>query len=198
MMRFLISFKHRHPKAWALVEEVNGFLFRLRYGRLEKTASEVLRDGSVAGCGFSVIRVEDLPRLEAFLARQDQDNLRWFHPHPFDGASLKKIMRNPSYLLMKASDPDDNLVGYFFLRGFFIGRAFAGLIVDRDWQNRDIGTWMWQAMAAICSRRGLRMQATISTDNKPSMASCLKGTSVIEQKPLEDGYLAVECKQKPI
>ena len=33
MMRFLISFKHRHPKAWALVEEVNGFLFRLRYGR---------------------------------------------------------------------------------------------------------------------------------------------------------------------
>ena len=198
MMDFLISFKHRHPKAWSLVEEANGLLFRLRYGRMKETAEDVLKDITVAGCGFSMIREEDLPLLVQFLERQDQENLQWFHPHPFDADSLKRCWRNPSYLMMKATDREGSFVGYFFLRGFFIGRAFAGLIVDRPWQNREIGTGMWRAMAAICRRRGLRMQATISTDNKPSLASCRKGTSVIGQKALKDGYLAVECENKTI
>ncbi|MCR5547564.1 MAG: GNAT family N-acetyltransferase [Bacteroidales bacterium] len=196
MMGFLVSFKRRFPVIWSMVETVNGMLFRLRYGRHAEVVEDILGGCSVAGCRFSMVSKEDLPALEGFLSRQDEDNLKWFHPHGFDGTSLRRLYNNASFLMMKVLAPDGRLVGYFFLRGFFTGRAFAGLIVDREWQNRGIGSQIWKAEAAICNRFSLRMQATISPDNKPSLASCRNGTSVIGSHPLGDNYLAVECKTK--
>ena len=196
MIECLVSFKHRHPGAWSAVESVNGALFRLRYGKAESTAEMVLKDCTAAGCSYSLVAEEDLPLLEQFLFRQDEDNLKWFRPHAFDIGTLKRLYRNPSFLMMKSASPEGQIIGYFFLRCFFIGRAFAGLIVDREWQNHGIGTQIWRAEAAVCNRLGLRMQATISRDNKPSMASCSKGTCMEEAETMEDGYIAVECKMK--
>lgn len=196
MIERLVSFKRRHPKAWSLVESVNGAFFRLRYGKVEETAEDVLKGFSAAGCPFSLIEEEDLVSLESFLKGQDEDNLKWFKPHGFDADTLGRLYRNPSFVMMKVTGPDGRFTGYFFLRCFFTGRAFAGLVVDRDWQNRGIGTQIWRALAGVCDRLGLRMQATISRDNKPSMASCSKGTCMEETETMEDGYIAVECKMK--
>ena len=196
MIKYLVSFKRRHPKLWSLVECINGGLFRLLYGKVEKVAGSVLEDYYAAGCTFSVVTAQDLPFLEHFLAGQDRDNLKWFNPHGFDEATLKRLFRNPSFLMMKATGPEECITGYFFLRCFFIGRAFAGLMVDPGWQNLGIGSRMWEAEAAICKRLHLRMRATISIDNKPSIASCRNGTDVKELERLEDGYMAVECKTK--
>ena len=197
MIKYLVSFKRRYPKVWSLVECINGGIFRLLYGKVEKVVETMLKGYSVAGCGFSAVTEQDLPGLGRFLARQDGDNLKWFNPHGFDEATLKRLFRNPSFLMMKVTEGEsDSIVGYFFLRCFFIGRAFAGLVVDRNWQNRGIGSKIWEAEAAICNRLRLRMRATISLDNKPSIASCRNGTDVKELERLEDGYMAVECKTK--
>ena len=196
MIRCLVAFKRRFPRAWNLVESANGGLFRLRFRRIDNVAATVLDKVDVAGCRFSLLEENDLPALESFLTGQNEESLTWFHPHAFDRKTLDRLFRNPSFVMMKVTTPDGAMVGYFFLRCFFIGRAFAGLLVDSAWRNRGIGTAIWAACAAICARAGLRMQATISTENKPSIASCRKGTDYRELQALEDHYLAVECKQK--
>lgn len=196
MIGFLVSFKRRHPRVWAIVESVNGALFCLRYGRVERVAASVLEDYHVAGCSFSVVEERDLTQLETFLAGMSEDSLKWFRPHDFDGATLRRLFLNPAFLMMAVKDPDGSLVGYFLLRCFFIGKSFAGLIVDPEWYGRDIGCSIWEASSVICSRLGLRMLATISEENIPSLESCRKGTDVTELERLGNGYILVECKAK--
>ena len=196
MISALIRFKRNCPHCWRRFEKINGVLFRLRYRKKAQIAETVLDATQAAGCRFSILKKEDLPKLEQFLSRQAEDNLTWFRPHAFDQETLEWLFRNPAFLMMQVTAPDGSMVGYFFLRGFFVGRAFAGLIVDKPWQNQGIGTAIWAACAEICQYARLRMQATISTDNKPSMASCRKGTDILGMQALENHYLAVECKLK--
>ena len=196
MIKVLVAFKRRFPGAWRLVERANGFLVRLRYREIERIAETVLEEVRVDGCRFSLLQKEALPELERFLTGQDEGNLTWFRPHAFDRTTLERLFRNPAFLMMTVTAPDGSMAGYFFLRCFFVGRAFAGLIVDRPWQNQGIGTSIWAACAEICQYSSLRMQATVSTENKPSLVSCRKGTDIQEMRVLDDHYLALECKKK--
>ena len=196
MIQALIKIKHRFPSLWDGVEVINGALFRFRCRGLSAAAESVLGTRSAAGCRFSRVEEADLEPLAAFFRRQGPEDMVWFHPHAFDLKSLRKRFRNPAFLMMKASAPDGETVGYFFLRCFFIGRAFAGLYVVRPWRSQGIGTAMWASCAEISQRAGLRMQATISADNQASIRSCRKGTEAHLVKELDDPYLAVECQQK--
>ena len=196
MIKFLVKFKRSHPGAWEMVEKVNGSLFRLFYGNVSKKADEILAGQSVSGCSFATVKEADLDSLERFLNSQPKDYLEWFNPHDFDRKTLERLFKNPSFLMMKVCSEAGEMVGYFFLRSFFIGRSFGGLLVDRDWQNRGIGSRIWHLQTLICKRCGLKMRATISTDNKPSVASCRKGTAMTELQKLENGYIAVECKSE--
>lgn len=196
MIAALIALKRKAPWLWHRVEDVNGFLFSFRYRRLPQQAADVLAGVQVADYRFSLLGKEDLPALETFLKAQPKDYLTWFAPHSFESKELYRLWRNPAFLMMKVTGADGSMAGYFFLRGFFIGRAFAGLIVDKSQQNQGIGTAIWASCADICSRAGLTMQATISPDNQPSMVSCENGTEVQPIANLDDGYLAVRCSPK--
>ncbi len=197
MIGAFVGIKHRIPFLWNFVEGINGQLFKLRSRKLPPIADSILGDISVAGCRFSLMERNDIPALAELLKRQDPEYLVWFGPHPFDQRTLERLYRNPAFLMMKVTESEGRMTGYFFLRCFVIGRAFAGLLVDRDWQNRGIGSAIWAACAAICRCAGLRMQATISADNKASVASCHKGADTQQIAILKDNYMAVECRPKP-
>ena len=197
MIRAFVGIKRRFPVLWNCVEWINGQLFKLRCRKLPQMATSILEDVSVAGCRFSLMEKNDMPALAELIGRQEPEYLVWFGPHPFDRKTLERLYRNPSFLMMKVTETEDRMIGYFFLRCFVIGRAFAGLLVDKTWQNQGIGSAIWAACAAICRSAGLRMQATISADNKASVASCRKGTDTQQIAMLKDNFMAVECRPKP-
>ena len=194
MIKFLVGFKHRCPGAWEVVEKVNGALFKVFFGNISKKADAILDGESVAGCSFATVKIDDLQSLGQFLESQPKEYLEWFNPHDFAPKTLERLFKNPAFLMMKVCSGTGEMVGYFFLRCFFVGRSFAGLLVDHDWQNKGIGSRIWHLQSLICKRCNLKMRATISTDNKPSIASCRKGTAMTELQKLENGYIAVECK----
>ena len=88
------------------------------------------------------------------------------------------------------------IVGYHFLRCFFTGKAFHGLIVADDMAGRGIGTHMWALAADICQRLDLDMQATIHPDNIASLTSCRRGCDTTIIATLPNGYLQVKCRKR--
>lgn len=196
MTTLLLFIKHHCAWLWGLTERLNGWLFGIRYGDLSHTAHQVLADHPVSDrfC-FTLVEHTDLPIPADFLSGHPQEYVACFHPHPFDPATLERLFHNRAFLLMKVTDRTDNrLAGYFFLRCFFIGRAFHGLIVDRQMQGHGIGTTMWALSMKISQAAHLRMFATISCDNTASLVSCHKALKVCVCKELPNNYQLVECK----
>ena len=197
MTSLLISIKHRCPRIWQAVELVNGWLFAWRCPGFGHAAAEVMAEYDCGEFGFAPVVAEDIPALSEFLNRQPAESREHFDPHGFDAETLTRLLRNPAFVMMKAVCRDGgSLVGYFFLRCFFIGRAFHGLIVDRSYTNCGLGTSMWAVSSQICYRCGLRMFATVSRHNAASLASARRGTQVTVTEELAGGYLLVECKPK--
>lgn len=198
MTSFLIFIKHCFPRVWKTVEWINGLLFGLLYRHMEQKASGVLRQYFVPNYEFSVVKKEDLSGLSIFLLDQPRERLVYFSPHEFDLATLKRLFANRAFLMMKVTSSSGRRIqGYFFLRCFFIGKAFHGLIVDRSAEGKSIGTSMWALSMQVCNDMGLRMFATISTHNIASLASAGKATQVNIRKMWANDYLLIECRRKP-
>ena len=172
-------------------------IFFLRHRNIIRLAIEVLENSSSEGYEFSLATQDDVPGLMAFLNSQPEESFRYFRPHRFDEKTLRRIIKGYSFLVMKVTDAvSDEIKGYFFLRCFCDNRAFAGLLVDHQLQDRGIGTFIWTACSSICKSLGIRMFATIDRKNLSSLRSCDKGTEIISRKELYDDYLLVECRMK--
>lgn len=192
----LIRLKHACPALWRVVEWGNSQLMALRYSRL--------RDQAVVACRtiacpsqteWSLVTPDDAPSLSAFLTPMPERLTAWFAPHPFDPATLRRMACGNSFVMFKVTH-GGRIVGYHFLRCFFTGKAFHGLIVADDMAGRGIGTHMWALAADICQRLGLDMQATIHPDNIASLTSCRHGCDATIISTLSNGYLQVKCRKK--
>lgn len=197
MTSLLIFLKHHCPWFWRAVEWVNGRLFALRYPAARRVAVEVLQECTNEVFLFSLVQTSDLPALSAFCTGQPEGYLAHFDPHRFDVSTFGRLLKNPAFVLMKITNVSDgSLVGYFFLRGFCIGRAFHGLLVAEQYRNRGLGSAMWSASMQLCTRLGLRMFATVSEQNAASLASACRATETVVAERLANGYLLIACKPK--
>lgn len=197
MINVIIKLKHTFPALWALTEKVNSTLFSFIYKTLDQTTSDILNNYSKEGFIFSKLQEADINDLMDFRKRQDNSYLIYFDPHPFNRETIEKMLLFKSYSLMKINEKSSGrLVGYFFLRCFFIGKAFHGLITDNKFVNRGLGTSMWEISMRICDRMGLRMFATISKHNTPSLTSAKKATMVRIVENLDNDYYLIECGPK--
>ena len=174
------------PFIWEMVEWGNSALFQVRYGRKDKSA--VLEQYP----GFAEVQVADVPALARFFAAQPGEAFQFFRPHEFDAKTLRKLQRRKSFLMYCVRDEEGRIVGYFFLRCFFIGKAFLGTMVDVNSQGKGIGTQMCLCAMDIAQALGLRMFETISKENIASLRSTEKvlDTRIVEE--MANGYLYIE------
>ena len=93
-------------------------------------------------------------------------------------------------------DSENRIIGYFFLRCFFIGKAFLGKMVDVNAQGKGIGTQMCLCAMDIAKALGLRMFETISKDNIASLRSTEKVLDVRIVEEMDNNYLYIEDLRK--
>ena len=197
MVAILISLKHRFESVWGLIEKINNLLFGFTYPKIKRHHFSELNEVTSDEFDFSKVEMTDVDALIDLRKRQRNEYLRYFDPHRFDEPTLEKMIKSNAYILMKVTTKrQKEVVGYFFLRCFFIGKAFHGLIVDEKYTNRGIGSLMWRISNDICTACRLRMYATVSKNNIPSLVSAGKGTDVVIKKTLPDDFLLIECKRK--
>lgn len=197
MVGFLIYLKRRFESLWGLVEKINAVLLGIFYPKITRCNSTALNEIPSTEFDFSMVRTEDIDALIELRKRQTNDYLKYFDPHRFDEQTLRKMIGNKAYILMKVTPKKQKeVVGYFFLRCFFIGTAFHGLIVDERYTNRGMGTLMWKISNEICTAHRFKMYATVSKNNLPSLVSAGKATDVTVKKNLPNDFLLIECKRK--
>lgn len=182
--------KDRLPFIWNLIESANEKLFQLRYGsRLQNVPACLEQYQDVYRIKEATL--EDVQSMVAFFARQPEEAYTYFQPHDFDEKSIKRLVKNKAYLIFLVCN-DKDIVGYYFLRCFFIGKSFLGKMVDHGHQGKGIGKMMCLSAMDVATVLHLRMFETISKDNISSLYSTQKvlDTRIIEE--MENNYIYIE------
>lgn len=181
----------KFPFVWHLIEWLNEKLFLLCYGRKLPEISTVLENYQVI-YQIQEASLKDVPKLVSFFAEQPKGSFIYFHPHGFDEKSICQLVKRRSYLLYLVLDPDNVIVGYFFLRCFFIGKCFLGKMVDHEHQGKGIGQMMCLKAMDIATLLRMRMFETISKENLSSLYSTQKVLDTKIIKEMDNNYIYIE------
>lgn len=198
MTGIIVKVKHRFPALWSIVESVNGGLCRLRFIRRSEAADAAIASlPPIEGYAWSRVEPNDAEALSRFFTRQKEERLTYFRPHRFDPATLRRMARSGGFVMLKVTAATSGeIVGYHFLRLFFNGTIFHGLIVGEGHEGHGLGTQMWRLGAAIAESLGSDMEATISEANAASLTSCRNAVEVVETTPIADGYLHLRLRPR--
>ena len=182
--------QERFSFIWDFIEILNSWIFTLLYGRKLKGIQPILTKHQ----GDFIVReatLKDVDAIVTFFEAQPKESFVFFKPHPFDAPTTKKLIKNKSYLFFIVLD-GNKVVGYYFLRSFFVGKSYLGKLVDYRYRGKGIGKMMCLSAMEIAIHCGLRMYETISKDNLASLYSTQKvlDTRIIEE--MEDNYIYIE------
>ena len=162
------------PWLWDLVDIVNSFLVRIRYGDKLDLVENVICSKDYFKCkssdNFYVVPIRSVNSddLVEFFACQPTESFRFFKPHGFDIKSIKKLQKN---------------------------RAFLGYVVKDITKDKiaGLGTTMNLLLNKVGFGIGLRLFETVSKDNVASYRSAISASSfrVIEELPYNELYLEI-------
>lgn len=176
------------PWLWEIIEELNAVFCGVKIGdgtHLQKCLS----------VGVCIANIKDAGRLADFFARQPEDSFKWFRPHGFDEATLRKLLRRESYIIY-VMEEDDEIIGYAFLRCFVNGKCFLGKMVDVNHQGKGVCTKLCAVGMNMVETLGWRMFESINKENIGSMKASQKACDVIVVEELEDGDVLIEDRPK--
>ena len=172
------------PWMWDRVEALNAAICGVKIGEWRKL-QEVMSDG------VRLVDVNDASRLADFFARQPEESYRWFRPHAFDEATMRKLLGRKSYIIY-VQEEDGEIVGYAFLRCFANGKSFLGKMVDVNHQGKGVCTTLCKVGMDLATKTGFRMFESINKANIGSMKASQKACDVLILEELEDGDVLIE------
>jgi RimJ/RimL family protein N-acetyltransferase len=168
MYIFLRYLKNKLPLIWSIFEIVNNALVRavLQKKRYAIDAC-VLSQPSSQGIVYRSCKPSDATRISLFFQELGPDDRKYFSPFEFNLERIKAILRSSGFLFFSA-ERGNRIVGVFFLRFFFDGRAFLGFVVHKDARGLGIGKSMVSALKKGCLESGIRLFSSVSMQNIPS------------------------------
>lgn len=172
------------PWMWDRVEALNAAICGVKIGERRKL-QEVMSDG------VRLVDVNDASKLADFFARQPEESYRWFRPHAFDEATMRKLLGRKSYIIY-VQEEDGEIVGYAFLRCFANGKSFLGKMVDVNHQGKGVCTTLCKVGMDLATKTGFRMFESINKANIGSMKASQKACDVLILEELEDGDVLIE------
>lgn len=186
--------KQRFPALFRAVELVARSVTVLRFGRRIRSAiNEGMIQGWVATepALMRTLNVADGVTLYAFLAEQSEGHMRYFRPHDFEPAALRRVLASSAYMNYGLF-VGNVLAGYALLKVAPTGSAFIGLLVAPRFTGLGLGRFMtgylyWQASLA-----GLRARSTICRHNSASLRSHRAVAEYTVVAELPNDYLMIE------
>lgn len=190
--RFLIFIKRRVSLVWLPIDWVNTLCFRTAHRkRMMQQVVRAFSEFELDGFNFAPLREETLPDLRALIERQAPDRLEYFQPHGFDENALRRMHRNPAFLMFGAFS-GTHLIGYFFLRCFCNRRCFVGRLIDEPFEKRGVGRVMNQILYHISWRSGFRCMTTVSKSNAAIIRSHENNPYARVRQELSNDYILIE------
>ena len=188
------------PWLWHLIEWLNGWLFFLRYHKRLQGISDILKKYQ-SDYVVKELEHEDVPCLATFFTEQPEEAFEFFRPHAFDEKTLRRLAKNPSYLAFVVYPNDtekEQIISYFFIRCYFIGKGFRGYMVDYRYRNRGISKLSAMVMTDVAKALGIPTFGTIAPENISSLRSqgAVNEIRIIEQLNNGDYYVEYVAKNE--
>lgn len=194
LYEFAHIIKKNFTYLWDIVELGNSILFSMSHKNKLSELDNILSDISTT-YKLRTITDSDINKLIIFFKEQPNSAYTFFKPHDFDFKSIKKVIKNKSFLSFIVVK-EDAIVGYFFLRCYINGKCFRGKIVHKDWQGKGIAKLMGIAMTKVAETLNMRMFGSISPKNYASMASAKASNEIKVHKILGNGDYYIEFLPK--
>lgn len=192
LIRFLIYIKHHLQFLWLVIDSFNGLLFKFLYGKkIHTELNKAIAGFTIYSFSFRTLIASDLSELTNLILNQKEGRLAYFKPHGYDLKALRKVFKNPAFIMMGAFE-GEKLVGYFFLRCFSNKKCFVGRLIDEPYEGRGIGRVMNNIMYHAGWDAGFRVLSTISKDNKWVMRSHANNSTMKVLRELDNNFLLVE------
>lgn len=175
-----------------MIEGVNAIVFFMIYkSKLDKVLTTVFDKNSLQPFYYRKLTLSDADSLHNLIKMQNPSDLEYFHPHDFDIVSIRKQLKNCSFLMMGTFDKE-KIIGYFFLRFFINRQCFVGRLIDKEYRGKGIGTVMNDILYKTAWSMNFRCLSTISRDNIAVMRAHAKNPAYKVIKELNNNYMLVE------
>ncbi len=191
--------KNRFPFLWDVIEWGNSAAFFVVNRKKLRALDATVAEGLPSDLTMKMLQECDVEPLYEFFSEQPEDSFKFFHPHGFDKRSLRKVVRDKSFLafaLRDVAEANEPIVGYAFMRSFVNGASYRGYMVDCRHRGQGLAKIMGLGMNRVGDALGLKMYKSISPDNPASMKVTQAVCDTKTVKRLDNGDYLLRCMSK--